>query len=185
MQPKLMRSLKLRLTVDGLHRWPLQKTVKPRREMRQLLLVVPPGDDERLQVVIPRDERNVRVRDLVADEILAARLLEMRVDDARDALGLLFEALDHVGRDGLWDMLASSNPCSFWNSYLSKEPLEERDLTEVGSLAADLEVEPRPERPFVLGRGQLELVFRVVRLLYIFKNCARLCDGTSVVVTES
>jgi hypothetical protein len=64
----------------------------------------------------------------------------------------------------------------YWKAHLAEESLEEWDLSKVRPLAAYLEVEPRPLRPLVLRRGQLELVFRVVRLLDVFEDCARLCN---------
>jgi hypothetical protein len=78
-----------------------------------------------------------------------------------------------LGVTGWW--WVSAGETRGWNApYLSEENLEEGDLAEVGALTADLEVEPGSLSPFVLGRRRLELVFRVVRLLYIFNDCTGL-----------
>jgi hypothetical protein len=96
------------------------------------------------------------VRELVADEEVAALLGEVPVDDAEDALHLVLVPLD--GRRQLLVVVV-------------REPAQ---LPEVGPLAANLEVLPAARRAPLLGGRVVELGVLVVFLDQVVDDGTRL-----------
>lgn len=110
---------------------------------------------------LPRNEREVGVRALVADEPLAA--VERPLEDAADAANLVLIPLDGEG-----DLLGG----------VVHEP---EGLAVVGALAGDLEVEPLLAVELAGGVGVAELVVLVVLLNEVLDDGARLPEGDASV----
>lgn len=86
-----------RLSQHLLHGFPAPQSIDPRRKSRIFSLIVPLRDQMAQQQIVPLDERQINIGELVTDQVLRLLLLQVRVDDAAHALRFVGVAVDRRG----------------------------------------------------------------------------------------
>ena len=112
---------------------------------------------QRVQIPIPRDKRQICVRDLVPRQIFRTLLLQVPINDARNALDLVGVAVD-----GGLDVL------------LWVEEGEPGFLAKVGALSGGLEVQPGEGGVFFFGGVGVQGLGFIVLVDEVFDDGARL-----------
>jgi hypothetical protein len=162
--------LKLGHTINLLHALSVYQIIDPSRENRILRCVIPIRDKGCKSSLVPRDEGQVGVRDLVSDQVFIPRAFEMGINHKGDSLDLIL-----IPVNGRGDVL------------LRMDMDEPGSLSKIRALATHLKMEPSLCNPFFLRSGILEFVVFVICLDQILDNRSGLqqLDSREKVKTEN